>query len=369
MLLKKKDDGLRALRRAAPRSQAGFESLVQQHLGMRDAIVAGEPAPRRGAQREACATTTGPRTHRAVPGGGARPFKPTKRLVGLSVGAAIAVAAAVVAAIFLVGGGTPGLSPTPALAAEAVKKAALDTTAAAKSGIIETVLLIDDQAQVANRLSWNGDDVSLMFENDQQRQIRYVGGLYYETYGYAEPVALGDTSHEGDWFHVTSYDNGGSLVPEGAEGVSPNEQTAPALWLTATRTDLAGEGLVTFVTCAQGFTRTANDDGSVAYCATTSVAAIQSADWSLAGLPAASRPSFKVQDTSTPVTIKITVGTSGLIRELRLDWKLDIPGEARDWSYTSTYSELGTAPAITAPEPSHTVTTDSTFPKTKPGKM
>jgi hypothetical protein len=63
------------------------------------------------------------------------------------------------------------------------------------------------------------------------------------------------------------------------------------------------------------------------------------------------------------------VGADGLIRELKLDWTLDLPGEATQWSYTTTYSELGTAALITAPDPAHTSTTDSRFPVSTPGPM
>jgi RNA polymerase sigma factor (sigma-70 family) len=69
------------------------------------------------------------------------------------------------------------------------------------------------------------------------------------------------------------------------------------------------------------------------------------------------------------VAITVTVGADGLIRRLTLDWVLDVPGEARDWSYTTTYRELGAAPAITAPAASHTSTTDTRFPETTPGPM
>lgn len=276
-----------------------------------------------------------------------------------------AVAAVVVAAVLLLGGGNPTLTPTPALAAEAAKKAAADTTAAAKSGVIETVLLIDGEAQVMNRISWSGADLALLVQNDQQRQVRYVDGLYYETYGYSAGIEVGDTSHDGQWFHVTSYDNGGGKTP----GVWANEEATPAQWLTAARTDLAGEGLVALVTGAQGFTQTTNSDGSLTYAAKTTVAAIKSEDWSIAGLPLASQPSFKVNDPNTPVTIKVIVGADGLIKELRLDWTLDLPGEAANWSYTTTYSELGTAAAIEAPDASHTTSTDTRFPPSVPGPM
>jgi hypothetical protein len=360
-MLLKKNEGLRDLRKADPRSQAGFDVAVEQHAGIRDAIIASDVAPGRSS-----AKARSPQVLPAEPrGSGVRRARPTRRLIGLSAGATFAVAAAVVAAVLLLGGGNPNLTPSPALAAEAAKKAAVDTTAAAKSGVIETVLLIDGEAQVMNKISWNGDDLSLLVQNDKQRQIRYVDGLYYETYGYSVPIATGDSSHVDQWIHITSFDNDGTGTMAG----SAIEQPAPAEWLTAARTDLAGDGLTELVSSAQGYTRAENTDGSVSYSATTTVAAIQSQDWSISGLPMANQPSFKVLDTSTPVAVVVTVGADGLIRELKLDWTLDLSGEASVWSYKTAYSQLGTAPAITAPDASRTITTDARYPATEAGPM
>ena len=301
----KRSAALRDLREADPRSLAGFDPLVRQQRSVRDQIVASEPRPSSHTVRT-------------------RAARPTPRFIGLSAGAACAVAAIVVAGVLLLGGGNPGLTVTPAVAAEAAKKAAVDTSAAAGSGVISTVLMIDGEAQVMNRISWNGDDVSLLVQNDIQRQIRYVGGQYFETYGYSVPIEQGDTSHDGRWFHVTSYDK--SVTTSTTAGAM--EQPDPAAWLEAARTDLAGKDLVALITGARDFTQTADEDGSTTYAATTTVAAIQAADWSIAGLPSANQPSFKVQDTAAPVSIRLTVGSDGLIRELKLDWKLDLPGEA-----------------------------------------
>jgi hypothetical protein len=176
---------------------------------------------------------------------------------------------------------------------------------------------------------------------------------------------MGDTSHDGQWIHVTGYDNGGA----GPDAGSANEQLAPAAWLAAARGDLAGQGLVQLVSEGQGYTRTPNADGSVTYSATTTVAAVRSADWDLAGLPIASQPSFKVKDESTPVTMTVTVGRDGLVQQVKLAWTLDLPGEASSWSYTTTFSQLGAAPAIAAPDAAHTQTTDSRFEAGEPGPM
>ena len=343
MISRRGKSALRSLREANPRNQAGFEGLVRAHEGIREHAVADTAAVSLAEHRSAA-----PAAVKRVPGS-------RRRVLGLSATGAVVVAAGAVVAFMLLTGGNNGLVVPPVLAAEAVKKAAVDTSAAAQSGVISTVLLIDGEAQVSNTISWNGDDLSLMVQNAEQRQLRYVDGLYYETYGYSIAVAPGDTSHLGEWIHCTDYDNG--ATPDSA--LVAVETANPHQWLTAARTDLAGAGLVELVSGASGYTQTTNPDGSTTYSGVTTVAAVQSQDLSLSGLPSASQPSFKVRDPNTPVTVTITVDANGLIRRLELGWTLDLPGEASVWAYTTTYSELGSAPAIVAPDPNHTITTDN----------
>jgi hypothetical protein len=343
MITRRRKNALRLLHEANPRNQAGFEDLVRAHEGIREHAVADMAAVSLAELRGAA-----PAAVKRIP-------RSRRRLLGLSATGAVVVAAGAVVAFMLLTGGNNGLVVPPVQAAEAVKKAAVDTSAAAQSGVISTVLLIDGEAQVSNIISWNGDDLSLMVQNDKQRQLRYVDGLYYETYGYSMGVAPNDTSHLGEWFHCTDYDDGATPTSDlvAVEAANPHQ------WLTAARTDLAGAGLVELVSGASEYTQTTNPDGSTTYSGVTTVAAIQSQDLGLSGLPSASQPSFKVRDPNTPVTVKITVGANGLIHGLKLDWNLDLPGEATVWAYTTTYSELGSAPAIAAPDADHTITTDS----------
>jgi len=304
MISRKRENALTPLHQANPRNQAGFESLVSAHEGIREHVVADTSAVSLAELRG------------ETPPAAKRMSRPRRRALGLSATGAVVVAAGAIAAFMLLTGGNNGLVVSPVQAAEAVKKAAVDTSAAAQSGVISTVLLIDGEAQVSNTVSWNGDDLSLVVENDEQRQLRYVDGLYYETYGYSMGVSTGDTSHLGEWIRCTDYDNGGPSEP----GLSAVEMPNPSQWLTAAHTDLAGAGLVDLVTGASGYGQTVNADGSITYAGTTTVATIQSQDWSLSGLPIANQPSFKVLDTSTPVAMRATVGADGLIQELALDW-------------------------------------------------
>jgi hypothetical protein len=53
----------------------------------------------------------------------------------------------------------------------------------------------------------------------------------------------------------------------------------------------------------------------------------------------------------------VQVGADGLIRHARLAYEL----EGNPFTYEVTYRQLGSAPAINAPDPATTATTDSPF--------
>ena len=343
-----KDMSLDLLRRMSPRNNPGFDDLVASHLSIKDTVTSQALGPVAGG-----ADGTG-----AWPGVAAGPGRsvPRRRVLGLSAAAAVVLVGAAVGATLLFTGGSVS-GPTPAYAAEAVQKAAVDTSAAAQSGIIATVLAIGGEPQVGNTFAWNGGNLSLRVGDDPDRELRYVGGMYYETYGYSVPVGPGDAEHQGQWVHCTDYDNGSSPDP----GLSAVETPDPVRWLVAARSDLAGSGLVDLVSNAQDYAGVSGEDGSVTYSGTATIAAIQALDLGMNGLPVASQPSFKVRDPSTPITITVVVGPAGLIRELTLVWTFDEPVQNSVWNYTATYSDLGSAAPIVAPDPDHTVTTDNRF--------
>jgi hypothetical protein len=342
---------LSALHRANPRRQPGFDRAVAQGRSLHEQIVTS-PVPGGAAGDRAA-----PRAPRTRPGGSAK---------RLGLYAAGAVIAAVIVAVVLAFGSGDSPLVSPAYAAEAVKKAAADTSAAAYSGVIDTEIVIDGEAQVRTTFAWNGDDVSLVDRNNTDSEVRYVGGLYFETYGYSVAVEIGDTEHAGQWVHVTGYDHGAQPANAANSAVEiPN----PAQWLAAARTDLTGSGLLALVTGATGYKQSEGADGAVTYAGTTTVAAVQALDLGLSGLPIASQPSFKVNDPLTKVDIAVTVSDGGLIERLALSWTLDQPGENSHWEYSATYRDLGTAAAIEAPDPGHTVTTDYRFGGDPAGDM
>ncbi len=299
-----------------------------------------------------------------------RATKPRWRTRRLTLAAAaVVVLAGAIATTTLVTGGPAGItSITPALAAEAVKKAAADTAAAGESGLVETALhgLIstNDGAQAAfgaepelvegvvlsRTFAWNGEDLAITVgpEGGQAYELRYVDGRFYER-GYFVPDRK-------DWFHCPDFDDGSGYDP-GPDAA--NEAFIPAEWLTDYRSALVGSGLMDLVSGVSGLAAVPSDDGGTTYTGTIPAGELSTTSLGLSGSPFAGQPLDKLHesDPASPIAVEVQVGADGLIRHARLAYEL----EGNPFTYEVTYSQLGSAPAIDAPDPASTVTTDSPF--------
>jgi hypothetical protein len=292
-----------------------------------------------------------------------------RRLAFACAAGAVVALAGVMTAVMLLTGGPAGITNiTPALAAEAVKKAAVDTAAAGDSGVVETVLrgLIstNDGAQaafgaepelvdgvlVSRTFAWNGEDLAIEVgpEGGQAYEIRYVDGRFYER-GYFVP-------DREDWFHCPDFDNGGGYDP-GPDAA--NEAFIPAEWLADYRSALVGSGLMDLVDSVNGLAAVPSDDGGTTYTGTLPVGELSTASLGLSGLPFAGQPLDKLRqlDPALPVAVEVQVDSDGLIGRARLSYEL----EGNPFVDEATYSQLGSAPAISAPDPAQTATTDSPF--------
>lgn len=271
------------------------------------------------------------------------------RRLTLSTAAAVVVLAGAITAVMLFTHGPTGItSMTPALAAEAVNKAAADTAAAGQSGIIDTTLVENGVPVLTRTFSWNGEDLSVRAGGEQQgvSELRYVDGHFYEK-GYFAPAAVEDQQ----WHHYTDYDNGGGDHP-GPNAA--NTDFVPAGFLTDSRSALVGSGLMDLVGSASELTQTSSAEGNHTYTGALTVAKLLAHDLGLSGVPFAGQPLGKMglRDQEAPVSIKVTVDSSGLIKVATLDYQF----EGMSWTYKVTYSELGSALAIAAPDPAHTTT-------------
>jgi hypothetical protein len=311
------------------------------------------------------------------------------RVWGFSAVGGAAVLAAVILAVMLLSGGSGALSPDPALAAEAVKKAVIDTASAADSGVIRSVVTENGVTIQDKTFSWNGDDFAIEDSRHESpnpntdkgngneesyAELRYVADKFYEMDWYITRIEARD----GKWYHCTLWDDGGAV-----DGFNPSE------WLTEARSDLLGEGLVELVTSASGFSQTLDDAGDRVYSGSLTLAQLAEYDLDLSGAPFAGSlmralltitadPSAgdKLRNAiaDRPVKIEVTVGAKGLLQDASFAYS--VGGEKRDmfpegsdkpipfltyksdYVYTITYSQLGSAPAIEAPDPAHTITTD-----------
>lgn len=270
------------------------------------------------------------------------------RRLTLAAAAAVVALAGAITAVMLFAGGPSGItSITPALAAEAVKKAAADTAAAGQSGIIHTTLVENGVPIITRTFSWNGEDLAILAGGEGQgvSELRYVGGRFYEK-GYFAPAAVDE-----QWHHYTDYDNGGGDHP-GPNAA--NTDFVPARFLSDSRSALVGSGLMDLVSSASGLTETSSAEGSYTYTGTLTVARMLEHDLGLSGVPFAGQPLSKMdlRDPQAPVSIEVTVGSTGLIEAATLSYQF----EGQSWTYKVTYGELGSAPAIAAPDPAHTAT-------------
>jgi hypothetical protein len=284
----------------------------------------------------------------------------------IAAATAIAVAGAV-AAVMIVTAGPGGVANvSTAQAQEAVKRAAANTTAGAESGSIEPTLRgpisTNDGAQAATGatpeitegvltsrvFSWNGSDLAVQVQGyNGEYEVRYVGGHFYDR-GYFVPDAQG-------WSYYPAFDNRAGYDPgPGAAG----EAFVPANWLTDYRSALMGSGLTDLVGNVSELTATTSDGGTI-YAGTLDASKLSTDALGLSGFPFAGQPLDKLRllGTAAPVTIEIRVGSDGLIASAKLAYEI----EGNAFTYQVTYSQLGSGPAIAAPDASETMTADSPF--------
>jgi hypothetical protein len=266
------------------------------------------------------------------------------RLVAAGVGV-IALAGAI-SGFLLFNGGDGGMtSVTPAFAAEAVKKAAADTAAAAGSGIIATTLMQGDAIVLSRTFSWKDEDLAVKTGGLGQgdSEYRYVDGRFYAK-DYFDP-------YDGEWHHYVDYDNGGGgdPAPDGAY-----TGFVPAQLLSDSRSALLGSGLMDMVGSASGLTQNPTAEGGRSFTGSVTATKLLTYFAGLAGTPYASQPLLKLKaaDSKTPVSIVVVVDRKGLIQTATLGYEV----QGTSFTYKVTYSDLGNAAAISAPDPARTTT-------------
>lgn len=308
------DSSLHALRDASPRNQPGFDEWIDGFDSLRTQIPA-----------------TPVQAQRPLP----KPDSRHRRVVGLAI--TVATAVAVVGVV----GGLALTAASPS-SADAAARRALAATAAAPSGTMTTTMLHGGVTNTLEATRWNGSDLAFSpgasdVAVSSIRQLLLIGGgVYVQT-------------SDGTWLH---YANASDVPPKPLGGM-----------VQYAHDNLAGTTAQQILALATGVQKTAQPDGTTVYTATIPSAAgagIAPSD----GNGAVTRMIFGVLKSKEggalaigggnhdDLQLQMSVGGDGLVRQVSVTFQQhDTGSPALDGAYTwsITYSQLGSTPPIAAP--------------------
>ena len=288
-----------ALRRANPRVSADFEASVDAAAAAVRATVAAD----------------------------VHPIRSRRRLVRVSAGASLAVAGVVAAFVAL---GSLGSGPAVESASAAFTRAATLTAASAeRSGTAVVAMTHDGDEWAGSTIRWNGDDISIARTHPSRDgrlgdEMRVVDGIVYGPDG------------QGGWLALGSPRN-----------IDPDSGTTPDETFAAVREDVGGTTLRRLTGGMSGLTRVVRDDGSSVYRGLVPAGLVARETGFKGGeairvLPFGYVAHDDAADPASPLEVVVTVGPEGVVREIAVTWGT--------WTYTVTYSGLGTTAAPVAPK-------------------
>jgi len=128
--------------------------------------------------------------------------------------------------------------------------------------------------------------------------------------------------------------------------IDPGSGTTPIEQLGAIREDVGGATLQRIVAAMSGLTTAEQSDGSAVYSGTVAAGQIARETGFKEGQAIRVFPFGYVAhdaaaDAASRLDTAVTVGSDGIIREIAVTWGT--------WTYTVTYSNLGSTPPIGAP--------------------
>jgi hypothetical protein len=262
---------------------------------------------------------------------------------------------AVAAAAIVLGLTVSAASPSSASAAA---RRALAATAAAPSGTITTTMLHAGVTHTIDATSWHGSDIAFSPGLGPVQQVLLIGGgMYVQT-------------SDGTWLHYADASNVGpkplgglaQLAQDNIAGTTPQQILALATHVQKT-TQSDGTavytGTIPFNSLDPG-SLTGND-------AITSMilgAQKRTAMMFGAGANQGDTPGAHFDD----LQLQMSVGGDGLVRQVSVTFQENRGSPAVDASYTwsVTYSQLGSTPPITAPPSSTDVPPGTLPPGTQP---
>jgi hypothetical protein len=243
--------------------------------------------------------------------------------------------------------------------ASAAARRALSATAAAPSGTITTTVRHAGVTHTVDAVSWHGREIAFLPGFGAIPQVRLIGrGLYVQT-------------SDGTWLH---YSHASNVGPKPLGGL---EQLA--------RDNIAGTTAQQILALATDVQRTARSDGTTLYTGTIPNSSLNPANVPgndaitsmILGAQKRTAMMFGVgpneRDASgslrNDLQLEMSVGADGLLRKVRVTFQQEGAGSpARDGTYTwsVTYSQLGSTPPIKAPASSTDVPSGTLPPGTLP---
>ena len=304
------NESLSALRRVNPRSRPGFDESIEKYDGLRTQIAsAAYPAPRSSTARQ---------------------LVQKRRLIGFSAAGALLSTAAVLAAVVILGGGS-----TQSAYAAANAAVAATSSGALDSGTLVVKLTHDGAAFQSDTTRWSDGNVSLSMTGspDYNEKLLLVGSDAYVL-----------RAEDGRWTHYAT--------DEGSPGLKIATMRDLAL------ADIAGTTLGDVLAVTTGLKKSERADGSTIYRGT--VKAGTPAD-AMAHGSSAMRLITKLQKVGIDTNIELIVGSNGLVDQASASYQND----GGTWTWSTDYSQLGSTPAIEAPDPSKVVEAEPVKLKTK----
>lgn len=303
------DRSLRALREASPRSRPGFDEWIERFDALRDQIPAA-PVPSR----------------RRLPEAARR-----RRLIGLSAVAAVSLAAAVAGLLLSAAKPQSAYASTYAAASKA-----LAATGEAGSGTMTMTVAHNGTTDTLGTTRWNGQDIAISSGPRHQfgpyQQLILVGGA-----AYVEQA-------NGTWLRYPSASDTGPKL-------------GPAVQLA--EDNVAGNAAGQILALAAGLQQAKQPDGTTLYTGTipdsSADPGVNPADDAIlrmiTSLRAGNEPGAP-GGSHGDLTLRLTAGSDGRVQQVSLTFQQQDSGSAAgDGSYTwsVTYSQLGSTPPITAP--------------------
>lgn len=144
--------------------------------------------------------------------------------------------------------------------------------------------------------------------------------------------------------------DGGWVVLGSPENIDPGSGTTPAEYLAALREDVGGVTLRRLTEAMTALTTRRLDDGSKVYSGAVAAGLIARGSGFKEGQPIRVLPFGYVAhdeaaDPASSLDVAVTVGADDIVRKIAVTWG----ASSSAWTYTVTYSGLGTTAAPVAP--------------------